>query len=160
MLRRSSLGWSISCALGMVYVLSGAAQAKEEPFPPQFKYAGGTENVYQGCEGNLELNPQAMTFKCLGGAIDVPYSAITLMQYRSDISRKVRRMKVKCKVRPNDVSPIIASKKNRFFTVVYQVDCRPHVIVLRVQPQAMRPYLAELDLRAQQRVEVQGYEEY
>jgi len=160
MMARFSSGRSLAWAMGLVFLLIGAALAKEKPLPPQFKYAGGTENVYQGCEGNLELNPQAMIFKCLGGAIEVPYSAITLMQYRSDISRKVRRMKVKWKVRPDDVAPVLGAKKNRFFTVVYQIDGKPHIMVLRVQPQAMRPYLAELDLRVQQRVEVQGYEEY
>ena len=141
-------------------MVSGMALAKEEPLPPQFKYAGGTEKLSEGCEGNLELNPQAMAFKCLGSAIEVPYSAITLMQYRSSISRKVRRMKVKWKVRPNDVSPILGAKKNRFFTVVYRVEGKPRIMILRVQPKVMRPYLAELDLRSEKRVEVEGYEEY
>jgi len=133
---------------------------REEPLEPQFKYAGGTESLSAGCEGNLELNPEAMTFKCLGGAIAVPYSAISLMQYRSDVSNRVLKMKVKWRARPEVVTPILGGKKNRFFTVVYRVDGKPHIMILRVRPEAMRPYLAELDLRAEKRVEVESYEEY
>jgi hypothetical protein len=33
-------------------------------------------------------------------------------------------------------------------------------MVLEVRPVAMRPYLAEIDLKAGKRVEVEGYEEY
>jgi hypothetical protein len=159
MTRRYRLGGRVVWVLGLV-LACGMARAKEEPLPPQFKYAGGTENLTEGCEGNLELNPEAMKFKCWGGAVEIPYSDISLMQYRSDISRKVRKLKVKWKVRPSDVSPILRSKKNRFFAVVFRDEGKPRVVILRVEPKAMRPYLAELDLRAAKRVEVESYEEY
>jgi hypothetical protein len=153
------LGWRIFWGLALL-LACGMARAKEEPLPPQFRYAGGTESLPAGCEGNLELSPEAMKFKCWGGAIEIPYSAVSLMQYRSEVSRKVRRMKVKWAVRPNDVSPILRSKKNRFFAVVFREEGKPRIMILRVESKAMRPYLAELDLRAAKRVEVESYEEY
>lgn len=66
--------------------------SREEAIRSQFKYAGGTESVSEGCEGNLELRPEFMTFTCRGGEVSVPYSSITLMQYRSGISRHVRHL--------------------------------------------------------------------
>jgi len=140
-------------------LMPATARAKDEPLPPQFKYWGGTEDVSEGCEGNLEINPEALTFRCWGGKIDIPYSSISAMEYRSEVSKRVRKMKVKWKVRPAAVSTILRAKKNRFFTVVYRVDQTPRVMVLRVEPRAMRPYLAELDLRSDQRVDVESYEE-
>ncbi len=148
--------------IAVVGALSGfaaGARAKEEPLPPQFKYEGGTEDLPGSCEGNLEMNPEAMTFRCWGGVIEVPYSAITAMEYRSEVSKKIRKMKVKWKVQPDTVSPILKAKKNKFFTVVYRVEGSPRVMVLRVPPRSMRPYLAELDLRSDKRVNVESYEE-
>ena len=101
-----------------------------------------------------------MTFNCPGGQVAVPFPSITLMEYRHDISKRVRKMKVRWRVRPSYVEPIFAGKKNRFFTVVFSPDGAPRVIVLRVEPEDMRPYLAEIDLRSARRVEVQGYEQY
>jgi hypothetical protein len=133
---------------------------REEAIRSQFKYAGGTESVSEGCEGNLELRPEFMTFTCRGGEISVPYSSITLMQYRSGISRRIRHLKVPWKVRPTIFPQVVGGKKNRYFTVVYRLESHPRVLILRVHPDAMRPYLAELDLRSQRRVEVQSYEDY
>jgi hypothetical protein len=132
----------------------------EEAVRSQFKYAGGTENLSEGCEGNLELRPEFMTFACRGGEASVPYSSITLMQYRSGISWRVRHLKVPWKVRPVIFPQVVGGKNNRYFTVVYRQESHPRVLILRVHPDAMRPYLAELDLRSQKRVEVQSYEEY
>src|SRR5205823_14298484 len=36
----------------------------EAPEKTQFKYAGGTEDLPQGCTGNLELASETLTFKC------------------------------------------------------------------------------------------------
>ena len=82
------------------------------------------------------------------------------MEYRQDISRKIRRMKVRWRVRPSYIAPIFGGKKNRFFTVVFAQDGATRVLVLRVGPEDMRPYLAEIDLKSGKRVEVQGYEQY
>ncbi len=82
------------------------------------------------------------------------------MQYRSDVSTKVRRLKVRWKVQPNYQFKFLYGKRNRFFSVVYRLGGATHVVVLQVSPEAMRPYLAEIDLKAEKRVEVQGYEDY
>ena len=158
MIRRITWALGASWGLGALLLVAGMVHAKEEPLSPQFKYAGGTENLIEDCEGNLELSPEALTFRCRGSSVEIPYSSITLMQYRSDISKKVRKMRVKWKVRPAVISPILGGKKNRYFTVVFRVGGKPRVMVLRVEPEAMRPYLAELDLRVERRVEVQSYE--
>jgi hypothetical protein len=73
-------------ALGTVAV---SGKKREET---QFKYAGGTEQIEKGCEGNLELSSQALTFRCASGSISAPYTSISLMQYRSDISQRVLKM--------------------------------------------------------------------
>ena len=145
-------------ALGALLGLCGGALGKEDQPAPQFKYVGGTENISEGCEGNLEISPEAMTFRCWGGVIDVPYSAIKLMEYRSNVSRKVRKMKLKWKTRPNVPITIIKPKDNKYFTVVYRTEGTTRAMVLRVPSRIMRPYLAELDLRSEKRVEVQSYE--
>jgi hypothetical protein len=152
---RSGLGLAVAA-----WLVAGTLAAREELPRPQFKYAAGTESLSQGCEGNLELNSQGMTFKCPGGSVSAPYSSISLMQYRSDVSNKVRKMKVKWTVRPDFVAPLLGGKRNRFFTVVFRAGGTTRVLVLRVPPGAMRPYLAEIDLKAEKRVEVESYEEY
>ncbi len=132
----------------------------EEGIEPQFKYAAGTESISEGCEGNLELASTGLTFRCLTGSITAPFSSITLMQYRNDVSRKVRKMKLKWNVKPNFVAPLLGGRSNRYFTVVFKDEEKTHAMVLRVSPRAMRPYLAEIDLKSTHRVEVQGYENY
>jgi hypothetical protein len=152
---RSGLAWAAAALL-----VASTLSAREEMPRPQFRYAAGTESLSQGCEGNLELNSQGMTFKCSGGSVSAPYSSISLMQYRSDVSDKVRKMKVKWTVRPDFVTPLLGGKRNRFFTVVFRADGATRVLILRVPPAAMRPYLAEIDLKAEKRVEVESYEAY
>jgi hypothetical protein len=149
------LSWLLAALL-----TATAAAGREEAPKPQFKYAGGTEKLSDGCEGNLELNSEGLTFKCVEGEVTAPYSSISLMQYRSDVSRKVRRLRVRWKVRPDDVTPLFGGKRNRFFSVVFRLDGATHILILKVPPKAMRPYLAEIDLKAEKRVEVESYEDY
>lgn len=146
--------------LVMLVVAAGVAAGRQEAPKPQFKYAAGTENLSDGCEGNLELTSEALTFKCLEGEVTAPYSSISLMQYRSNVSKKVRRLKVQWKIRPDYPTPILGGRRNRYFSVVYRLDGATHVLILQVPPQAMRPYLAEIDLKAEKRVEVESYEDY
>ena len=81
----------ISLALGIFFTFAANAQAKkEEGAAPQFKYKGGTEDLSEGCDGNLEITPHTLTFRCETGFIEIPYSAITSMQYRSNVTKKVR----------------------------------------------------------------------
>lgn len=152
---RRGIGWTVAALL-----LAVTLSAREEQPKPQFKYAAGTESLSQGCEGNLEIGTEGLTFKCVGGSVSAPYASISLMQYRSDVSRKVRKMKVKWTVRPDYVTPLLGGRRNRFFTVVFRTGGAIRVVILRVHPEAMRPYLAEIDLRAEKRVEVESYEEY
>lgn len=150
-----------SLALAALLIVVGWASGRDKPSGPQFKYAGGTEKLQELCEGNLELGPTAVTFKCRSGSIAIPYASISLMQYRPDISRQVWKMKLKWKVRPAVEAPLMASKRNRYFTILYTGQgTTAEALVLAVAPTAMRPYLAELDLKSGKRVEVKSFEEY
>lgn len=144
-------------ASGMSLLASGNAAVREHVQKPAFKYIGGTMVLPESCEGNLEMGSEAMTFECGERTVRIPYHAIRFMQYRQDISRKVRRMKPRWKVQPDIVIPMIGGKGNRIFTIVYREKAQDPVetLVLAVSPDAMRPYLAEIDLRAGQRVDVE-----
>lgn len=119
----------------------------------EFYYAGGTASFASGCGGTLGLTADSMTFECPQGSVTIPYSEITLMQYRPKLSRKVRRMKLRWKVRPTES----ASKKNLLFAVLYKEGNATQALVLRVLPDEMRPYLAEIELNAGKRIEVWDY---
>jgi hypothetical protein len=150
------VGWF----LATLVLIGGTASSAEEAPKPQFRYAAGTESIPEGCEGNLELTSEALTFKCLEGEVTAPFDSISLMQYRSDVSKKIRRLKVRWKLRPPFQIPFFHSRRNHFFSVTYRLEGTTHVLVLEVAPQAMRPYLAEIDLRAEKRVEVESFEDY
>ncbi|HEV2495668.1 MAG TPA: hypothetical protein VG204_21630 [Terriglobia bacterium] len=129
---------------------------EEKPKEAEFKYAGGTEKIPDGCSGRLEVTPNDLSFACFQYDIKVPYSSIRLMEYRPDVSRRVWKLKPKWKVRPAGGG----GKRNHYFTVAFTQGGKTHVMVLEVLPDAMRPYLAEIDLKAGRRVEVMGYENY
>jgi len=133
-----------------------SASAVDKPKEPQFSYVAGTESVLAGCQGTLEVTSDALTFLCAQYSVHAPYDSISMMEYRADVSRTVRKMKLDWKLRP----PAGGGKKNRYFTVVYQDGGTNHAIILQVAPDAMRPYLAEIDLKAGKRVDVQSHEEY
>ena len=86
----------------------------------------------------------------------MPFSTISLMQFRPDVSPRVRKLKLKWTTYP---TPLIAGKQNRYFTVVCKKQGATHVMVLRVDPLSMRPYLAEIELKSGKRVEVMPYED-
>ena len=140
----------------MLVPLSGAI-GNEESKEAIFQYAGGTERIEIDCAGKLEVTTDGLLFKCPGGAVDMPFSGITVMQFRPDISPRVRNLKLKWSSYP---SILIAGKQNRFFTVVCKKQGVTHVMVLRVDPISMRPYLAEIELKSGRRVEVMPYEDY
>ena len=87
----------------------------------------------------------------------MPFSTITLMEFRPDVSRRVRKLKLKWTTYPNT---LIAGKQNRYFTIVCKKQGVTQVVVLRVDPRSMRPYLAEIELKSGKRVEVMPYEDY
>lgn len=136
-------------ALAVVPVLAYGSN----PSVPDFYYAGGTAPLQSGCSGTLGVSNASMTFECPQGSITIPYRSITLMQYRPKLSRKVRRMKLRWKVRPEES----ASKKNLLFTVLYKEGDTTQALVLCVHPDDMRPYLAEIELNAGKRIEVWDY---
>jgi hypothetical protein len=148
------------CALGSVMlallIAAHPLAARDSQQPPPFRYMGGTESITPPCEGKLEVTTEALIFNCPFGTLNIPFASISLMEYRPDISRAVRKIKVKWKVRPDPGG----GKRNRYFTVVYKEQDATHIAVLRVSPLAMRPYLAEIELKSGKRVQVMGYEEY
>jgi len=101
-----------------------------------------------------------MVFRCSLGSVTIPYQSVHMMEYRSDLSKGLRRMKIKWKVRPEIVGPLFGKKENRYFTIVYGERSPAEALVLKVSPDDMRPYLAEIDLKTGHRVEVMGYEKY
>lgn len=152
---KTRLGWALAILLA-----AGPLAARIEPWRPPFQYAAGTENLTDGCEGNLELTQEGMNFHCPAGVVSIPFASITRMEYRSDISPRISRLKVTWTVRPVFSMPLFRAKQYRFFAVSYRRGNSTHVLVLRVPPGAMRPYLAEIDLKAHRRVEVENLEDY
>lgn len=140
----------------VVFLCAPTSLPSRESGRPEFKYVGGTEALRAGCSGTLELTSAALTFKCPSEAISIPYSSITLMQYRSDISRRFREQKLKWKIKP----PHGGGGRNHYFAVLFAEGGATRAMVLAVSPRAMRPYLAEIDLKTGKRVEVQSHEEY
>lgn len=137
---------------GLCIALPASGGERARP-PRDFSYAGGTEMLSTGCAGALELSPVSMTFTCPDGSVTIPYSAITLMQYRPKLSTRVRKMKLDWKARPEGTS----AKKNLLFTVLYRQGSLTQALVLKVQPDNMRPYLAEIELNTRKRIEVWDY---
>lgn len=129
----------------------GAAQHNESS---RFKYVGGTENVRYECVGTVQISDDALTYKCESSEVRIPYRDIQTMQYRADVTRRIRRMKVRWTAIPPERT---GGSKNIYFILVY----RPaHVLILQVPEDQMRPYLAEIDLKMGRRVEVQSHENY
>ena len=141
----------------MILVPSSAALGIEPTREAVFQYAGGTEKIEIDCAGKLEVTLESLVFKCPGGSVVMPFSTITLMQFRPDVSRRVRKLKLKWTTYPNT---LITGKQNQYFTIVSKKQGVTQVVVLRVDPRSMRPYLAEIELKSGKRVEVMPYEDY
>ncbi len=141
----------------MILVPSSAALGIEPTREAVFQYAGGTEKIEIDCAGKLEVTLESLAFKCPGGSVVMPFSTITLMQFRPDVSRRVRKLKLKWTTYPNT---LITGKQNQYFTIVSKKQGVTQVVVLRVDPRSMRPYLAEIELKSGKRVEVMPYEDY
>ena len=143
--------------LFIVAIPPGATFGVERAGEAIFQFAGGTEKIELECPGKLEVTTEGLDFKCPTGSVDMPFSGITLMQFRPDVSPRVRKLKVKWSTYP---TILVAGKQNRYFTVVYKKQGITHVVVLRVDPSSMRPYLAEIELKSGIRVEVMPYGDY
>jgi hypothetical protein len=148
-------GLRVGTLLALLFVAS-AASAREKKEKPPFQYAGGTEQIQRHAGDKLEVSSQGLVFKGSAVSLDIPFSTITSMEYRPDVNKQVRNLKLPWKVRPGRGG----GHENRFFTIVYKQQGQTHVVVLRVEPLVMRPYLAEIELKSGKRVQVFGYEEY
>ncbi len=142
-------------ALGLAAALPLAARERDPEAP--FQLNASTMPMPAACDGKLELNLNDMVFACPNGTVTIPYSSIRLMEYRPDMSKQVRKMKLRWKVRPNLAEPLFGKKENRYFTVVFGEKAPYQALILDVEPDTMRPYLAEIDLKAGRRVVVWGY---
>jgi hypothetical protein len=158
--RRSTRHWAVlAFTLGALLIdglWAAPMPSSRKTREPQFTYVGGTENVLEGCSGTLQLTSEALGFECPPSTITIPYQSIQLMEYRANVSRDVRKLKLNWKMLPLERR----SSKNRYFTVVYTISGTTHAIVLEVPPEEMLPYLAEIDLKAGRRVDVERHEEY
>ncbi|MGH9351684.1 MAG: hypothetical protein ACRD2G_05935, partial [Terriglobia bacterium] len=157
-LRRPGSRWPLIVLflMSVTVWLAGSVRANASTQAADFYYAGGTETISTGCGGELELTKVSMTFKCADGSVTIPYSSITLMQYRPKLSSQVRKMKLNWKARPEGTS----AKKNLLFTVLYRQGSTTQAMVLKVHPDNMRPYLAAIELNTRMRIQVWDYRGY
>jgi hypothetical protein len=123
----------------------------------RFKYVGGTESVQFNCVGTLQITEDALNYRCESAEVRVPYRDIDTMQYRADVTHRIRKMRVRWTAYPPDRS---GGSKNIYFILVYRPSGVTHVLILQVPEDQMRPYLAEIDLKMGRRVEVQSHENY
>src|SRR5579862_4889834 len=107
-------------------IASGYGKQKKRADVPPFLYEAGTEKIEKGCGGKLEVLKEGFSFKCPGGTINLPYSAISLMQYRPDISAEVLAMKIPW----NDAPQLARVRENKYFTVVCNDQGKLRAIVL------------------------------
>ena len=144
--------------LALLLLLAGSLYGKrkpsEEPLP--FEYYAGTADIEHGCGGRLEVLRDALAFTCPGGTMSLPFAAITLMEYRPDISKRVLRMNIDWKVRPQQWK----ARENQYLTVVSNENGKIRALVLKVDSTALRPYLAEIELKSGKNVQVyRSYDE-
>jgi hypothetical protein len=141
-----------------LFVLSGSGYGKhKKPDEPPFQYAAGTENVEKGCAGKLEVLKEGFSFKCTSATINIPFPAVSLMQYRPDVSEQVLAMKIPWKVAPE----FARVRDNKYFTIVYNDQGKLRAVILHVNENDMRPYFAEIELQSGKSVqEYRGYGEF
>jgi hypothetical protein len=126
-------------------LLTGSSYGKNRKAEePPFQYVAGTEDIEKGCAGRLEVLKDGFTFKCPAATFTLPYSAITLMQYRPDVSPDVLAMKIPWKVAPQTTRV----RENKYFTIVCNERGKLRAVVFRVDENNMRPYFAEIELQS------------
>ena len=154
--RRIVISLSPVAALFLLGSLSFGKHKNKEPDPP-FQYLAGTEDIAKGCAGRLEVLKEGFNFSCPGATFSLPFSGITLMQYRPDISSKVLEMAIPWKLRPQ----LPRVRENKYFTIVCNDQGKVRAVVLRVEENDMRPYFAEIELRSGKSVqEFRSYDEF
>jgi hypothetical protein len=89
--------------------------------------------------------------------VTLPFSGITVLQYRPDVSKAVMDMKIPWKVPPQ----LSRVRENKYFTVVCNDQGKIRAMVLQVDPNTLIPYLAEIELRSGKTVQVwRSYDEF
>ena len=141
-----------------ILLLAGLCFGKHKKGDEQpFQYEAGTESIDKGCGGKLEVLREGFAFKCPGGAFSLPYSGVTLMQFRPDVSTEVLAMKVPWKIQPQPSRV----RENKYFTIVCNDQGKLRVVVLRVSEDNMRPYFAEIELQSGKSVqEYRSFDEF
>jgi hypothetical protein len=148
---------SAGLLMALLLPISSSYGKHKKVEPPPFEYMAGTESIDKGCGGKLEVLKEGFTFKCPGQTVSLPFSTITIMQYRPDVSDEVMAMKVPWKLAP----PLPRVKENKYFTIVANEQGKLRVIVLRVDENDMRPYFAEIELQSGKSVqEYRSFEEF
>ncbi|MGO8817086.1 MAG: hypothetical protein ACLQVG_20785 [Terriglobia bacterium] len=139
-----SMAIAINLLIGLsLFTLSADGKHKKTDDPP-FIYLAGTESVDKGCGGKLQVLKEGFTFKCATGGFSLPFSAITLMQYRPDVSEAVMAMKIPWKIAPQ----LARVRENKYFTIVTNEQGKLRAVVLRVDEDDMRPFFAEIELQS------------
>ena len=146
-----------AAAAALLVLTSWAYGKKKSEDEPPFTYLAGTENLERGCGGKLEVHTDGLAFTCPAGSVTLPFSGITLMQYRPDLSQTVVDMKIPWKVPPQ----LSRQRENKYFTVVANDQGKIRAVILRVDSKSMIPYLAEIDLKSGKSVQVwRSYDEF
>jgi hypothetical protein len=143
---RTTKGMAISIyvLLGLLLPIGSSYGKHKKPDEPPFQYLYGTEKVDKGCAGKLEVLKEGLTFRCSNGTFTFPFAAITLMQYRPDVSDQVLAMKIPWKEKPQ----LPRVRENKYFTVVCGQQGKLQAAVFRVDENDMRPYFAEIELQS------------
>ncbi len=141
-----------------VFLLAGSLYGKNKNADqPPFQYEAGTEDLAKGCAGRLEVLKVGFTFKCAGGSFSLPFSGVSVMEFRPDISAQVLAMKITWKVPPEPARV----RENKYFTIVCNDQGKLRVVVFRVSEDDMRPYFAEIELQSGKSVkEYRSYDEF
>jgi len=151
------LAISINLLVGLLLLISPAYGRHRKIEAPPFQYEGGTEDIEKGCAGKLEVLKEGFTFRCPSGSISLPFSGVTLMQYRPDVSAEVLGMKIPWKLKPQ----VQKLRENKYFAIVSNEQGKLRAMVLRVNEDDMRPYFAEIELQSGKSVqEYRSFDEY
>jgi len=152
-----SMAIAINLLIGLsLFTLSAYGKHKKTDDPP-FIYLAGTEGVDKGCGGKLQVLKEGFTFKCASGGFSLPFSSITVMQYRPDVSDAVMAMKIPWKIAPQ----LARVRENKYFTIVTNEQGKLRAVVLRVDEDDMRPFFAEIELQSGKSVqEFRDFGEY
>jgi len=148
---------AINLLVALLLPITAAYGKHKKAEEPPFQYLAGTENVERGCAGKLEVRKEGFIFNCPGSSVNLPFSTITVMQYRPDVSDAVLAMKIPWNIKPQ----LARVRENKYFTIVCNDQGKMRAVVLRVEANDMRPYFAEIELQSGKSVqEYRSFDEF